>query len=165
MNTLRVHEAFKAGDLKALKAAAGDPAEFPNCKAPFMSSQCLEYAIYHSPLHFIQVLLDLGADPNYGEHEGFPSILAALSTDREDKYVIIQALVSSGADVNQRGINDYTPLHYAVAQNDPKAVELILSHGADRTARTRIDHYATALEEGEILGRDEAVQVLRKLTR
>lgn len=39
----------------------------------------LEYALYHSPLAFIRTLLDLGADPNYGDHAGFPSLIAALT--------------------------------------------------------------------------------------
>lgn len=163
MNAMLVHEAFKTGDLETLKVAAGDSAQFPDCSAPFMRCHCLEYAIYHSPLRFIQALIELGADPNYSDHNGFPSILAALSTDREDKYLLIEALISAGADVNQRGINDYTPLHYAVAGNDPKGVELLVAHGADPTARTRIDDYATPLEEGEILGMVEAVQALRRL--
>lgn len=80
-----------------------------------MSGHCLEYAIYHSPLPFIRALLDLGAEPNYGDHHGFPSVIAALSTDRDDKYQIIELLIVSGTDVNHRGVNDYTPLHYAAA--------------------------------------------------
>jgi ankyrin repeat protein len=42
----------------------------------------LEYAIYHGPLAFIRTLLELGADPNYRDHVGFPALIAALSTNR-----------------------------------------------------------------------------------
>ena len=43
----------------------------------------LESAIYHSPLAFIRELLELGANANYPDHAGFPSLIAALSADRE----------------------------------------------------------------------------------
>ena len=77
-------------------------------------------------------------------------------------YEILELLLSSGADVQQRGHNDYTPLHYAAAMEDMRAMELLLAHGADLNARTRIDDYATPLEEMEILGREKAAAFLRK---
>jgi hypothetical protein len=39
---------------------------------------------------------------------------------------------------------------------------LLLAHGADLNARTRIDDYATPLEEMEILGREQAAAFLKK---
>ena len=76
----------------------------------------LEYAIYHSPLAFIRRLLELGADPNYGDHAGFPSLIAALSCGaRKDRDEILELLLANGADIQQRGMNDYTPLHTALA--------------------------------------------------
>src|SRR5438034_1087641 len=160
LDVRRIHEAFKAGDLETIRSAAGEG--FPNCGVPLMFSPCLEYAIYHSPLSLIRVLLDLGADPNYESEGGFPSLIAALSTDREEKYRILDLLISTGADVNQRGLNDWTPLHYAAARNDAAAIELLVSRGADLTVRTRIDDFTTPLEEAEHLGHFEAVKVLRK---
>ena len=83
---------------------------------------CLTYAIYHSPLPFIRTLLEIGANPNAPADDGFPPLIAALSTGREvagatkrtDVDAVIRLLLSFGADPNQRGINDYTPLHMAV---------------------------------------------------
>jgi ankyrin repeat protein len=158
---LAVHEAYKRGDLNALRELLGDPPDFPNCRGP--AEIVLEYAIYRSPLVFIRTLLELGAEPNYGDHAGFPSLMAALSADRLDRYEIIDLLLKSGADIQQRGLNDWTPLHYAAATDDVKAIELLLAHGADATARTRIDDRATPIEEAEILGRSEAVRALREL--
>ena len=77
-------------------------------------------------------------------------------------YHILELLLSFGADVQQRGHNDYTPLHYAAAMEDIGAMELLLAHGADLNARTRIDDYATPLEEMEILGCEKAAAFLRK---
>jgi uncharacterized protein len=161
---IAIHEAYKQGDLEALKALLGDPADFPNCRRPASVGEIiLEYAIYHSPLAFIRPLLDLGADPNYQDHAGFPSLIAALSSARADRYEIVELLLAFAADLQQRGLNDWTPLHYAVANDDLEGIQLLLAHGADPNARTRIDHYATPLEEAEHLGRAEAVRLLRKL--
>jgi ankyrin repeat protein len=161
---LAIHGSYVRGDLQALRALLGDPPDFPNCQGPpGMGEIILEYAIYHSPLAFIRELLELGADPNYGDHAGFRSLIAALSAaDRADMYQILELLLSFGADVQQRGHNDYTPLHYAAAMEDMRAMELLLAHGADLEARTRIDDYATPLEETEILGREKAAAFLRK---
>jgi uncharacterized protein len=157
-----IHEAYKRGDLEALKELLGNPPNFPNCRGPQgMGEIILEYAIYWSPLEFIQKLLEIGADPNYGGHAGFPSLIATLSTDRADKIEILKLLLSSGADVQQRGVNGYTPLHYAAALNDPKAVELLLVHGADPNARTNVDDFSTPLEEAVQGGHADAVAALR----
>ena len=161
---IELHEAYKRGDLAAVKALLGDPPDFPNCRGPYgVGEIILEYAIYHSPLGFIRRLLELGADPNYEDHAGFPSLIAALSCgERPDVYDILELLLAHGADIQQRGFNDYTPLHYAVGQQDMTAVKLLLRHGADPAARTRIDDCATPLEEAEILGLTDMVAALKK---
>lgn len=162
-DAIAIHAAYIRGDLEALKSALGHPPDFPNSRGPIgIAEHCLEYAIYHSPLPFIHTLLELGANPNYQDLGGFPSLIAALSTERRDKYEIIELLLSFGADIQQRGINDWTPLHYAAAANDSKAIELLLSHGADPTARTNVDDFTTPLEEAENLGCSEAAEALRK---
>jgi uncharacterized protein len=125
----------------------------------------LEYAIYHGPLPFVRELLELGADPNCQDQAGFPALLAALSTDRPDRSQLIELLLGAGADIEARGLNDWTPLHYAAAADDLEANELLLAHGADPNVRTRIDHCATLLGEAEILGRTEAARSLRKLAQ
>ncbi len=161
---LTIHEAFRRGDLETLKSALGDPTGFPNTReTPMAIGTILEYAIYHSPVPLIQTLLELGADPNFDDGCGFPSIIAALSSERSDKLEIIDLLLRFGADIQQHGVNDWTPLHYAAAGNDAKAMAFLLSRKADPQARTRIDDYATPLEEAEILGCTEAVATLKKL--
>ena len=152
------------GDLEALRRLLGDPPDFPNCRGPAgLGEIVLEYAIYHSPLACIRTLLELGADPNYQEHGGFPSLIAALSSARADRYQIVELLLSFGADTRQRGLNDWTPLHYAAATDDVEGIELLLAQGADPNARTRIDDGATPLEEAELLERTAATRTLRRL--
>jgi hypothetical protein len=156
----RIEEAFHAGDLQALRAAVDDPAAVPNGRMPDGIGSCLVYAIYHSPLAFIRTLLEIGADPNRPVDDGFPPLIAALSctrtvpgaTRRTDVDEIIRLLLAFGADPNQRGINDYTPLHMAVAGRNAAAVQILLDGGADSQLRTRIDECETPLHMAEAAG-------------
>lgn len=139
----RIDDAFRRGDLDALRAAVDDPAVVPNGRMPMAIGSCLVFAIYHSPLAFIHTLLEMGADPNTPADDGFPPLIAALSctravpgrTSRTDLDEIIRLLLSFGADVNQRGINDYTSLHMAVAERNALAVlRLLEARGGCRSA-------------------------------
>jgi uncharacterized protein len=169
----KIDAAFKAGDLDALRAAVDDPADVPNGPMPLTVGRCLEYAIYHSPLSFIRTLLQIGADPNPVDHAGFPPLIAALSCShrhpgsagRADVVEIVALLLESGADPNQRGINDYTPLHMAVAERNRAALERLLASGADPALRTRIDDYETPLEMAERAGLQDLADLLRARVR
>jgi ankyrin repeat protein len=107
---LAIHDAYQRGDLEALKRLLDDPPDFPNCRGPAgVGEIILEYAIYHSPLAFVRTLLEQGADPNWPDHAGFPSLIATLSTDRPDRYRLVELLLASGANIQEHGINDWTP--------------------------------------------------------
>jgi uncharacterized protein len=161
-----IDDAYRKGDIDALVVALGDPADFPNSLHPWelgLGDFPLEYAIYWSPLAFVETLLDHGANPNYPDRGGFPSLIAALSTDRPDRLELLRLLLSRGADTAQRGLNDWTPLHYAVSRDDVASIELLAAHGAEINARTRIDDLTTPLEEAEILNRKKAADALKRL--
>ena len=162
--SLAIHEAYVRGDLDALRSLLGDPTDFPNSRGPRgVGEIVLEYVIYHSPLSFIRPLLEHGADPNYDNHAGYPSLIAALTCpDRPEMCEILELLLAFGADIEQRGHNDYTPLHVAAGMEHIQAMELLLAHGADLNARTRIDDCATPLEEAKLLGRERSVAFLRE---
>jgi ankyrin repeat protein len=139
-------------------------------RGPITIGHCLEYAIYHSPLSFIRLLLERGADPNYEDHAGFPSLIAALtclrsvpgSPARADAHEIPELLLGAGADPDQRGLNDYTPLHWAPGEGDERAVRLLLAHGADATARTRIDECETPREVALGAGHEAVAELLAR---
>jgi len=164
----RIDTAFRVGDFEGLRAALGSPDGFPNVRGPMTIGHCLEYAIYHSPRPFIRVLLDRGADPNYEDRAGFPSLIAALtcrqsalgSPARADAYQILELLLEAGADPDQRGLNDYTPLHWAAADGDERVVRLLLAHGADPTARTRIDDFETPRDVARHAGHQAIADLL-----
>ena len=164
----RIDDAFHEGSLEALRAAVDDSAVVPNGPMPNTIGSCLVYAIYHSPLAFIRTLLEVGADPNLPAPDAFPPLIAALgcarevpgATRRTDVDDIIRLLLSFGADPNQRGINDYTPLHMAVAERNPFAIQLLLDAGADPELRTRIDECETPLEMAKAAGLPDIAALL-----
>ena len=168
-----IDDAFRAGDLAALRAAVDDPDIIPNGNLDDTIGTCLVYAIYHSPLAFIRELLELGADPNAPVDDGFPPLIAALTKTRTepgsparlDVDEIVRLLLARGVDPNQRGINDWTPLHMAVAMRNLLAVHRLLEGGADPDVRTRIDECSTALEDARAQGLDEFVAVLDRRGR
>ncbi len=156
-----LHNAYVRGDLEAVRRALGNPPGFPNVTDE-CGGTCLEYALYHSPLSLVRELLDLGADPNYEAPDGFPSLFAAISSNHADRAERVALLLDHGADIQVRGVNDYTPLHFAATQDEAACVKVLLARGADPEARTRIDHYATPLEEAEFFGHEEGAKALKK---
>jgi hypothetical protein len=166
----RIDDAFQKGDLEALRAAVDDPAVIPNGRMPAAVGTCLVYAIYHSPLDFIRTLLEIGADSKAPADDGFPPLIAALSCAREvpgatrrtDVDDVLRLLLSFGADPNQRGINDYTPLHMAVAARRPLAVQILLDGGANPELPTRIDDCETPLEMAQRAGLAEIAATLAR---
>lgn len=127
-------------------------------------------AIYDAPLADIRALLQAGADPKAPVDDGFPPLIAALSCGRavpgakarRDVDEIIRLLLSFGADPHQRGINDYTALHMAVAEGNALAVQRLLDAGADPELRTRIDDCETPLEMARAMDRADIIGILER---
>lgn len=166
-------DAFQRGDLEALREAVSDRTLVPNGDLGPAFGRCLVYAIFHSPLAFIRTLLQLGADPNVPTDDGFPPLIAALGLTRQtpgaparpDVDAIVRLLLKHGADPNLRGLNDYTPLHMAVAEGNLLAVHRLLEAGADPHLRTRIDEHTTPLEMARTAGAVDIVATLERLGR
>ncbi len=155
--------AYRAGNLSEIRELLEDPCDFPNCRQP-MGLGCgdfpIEYAIYWSPARLIHEFIALGAEVDYPADDGFPCLIALLSTDRDDKYALFDLFLECGADIHQRGINDWTPLHYAVAQKDLKAVTYLLNRGADPHLKTRIDDISSPMEDAETIGFSEGLNAM-----
>jgi uncharacterized protein len=160
----RLTAAYRAGDMTGVKAALGWPEDFPNTPQPMVlasGDRPLITAINLSPLQFIRELLDIGADPNFDAPDGFPSLFVAIDSGRADTGDVLALLLAHGARTDQRGINDWTPLHHAVARRHLTAVRLLLAHGADPHARTRIDDCSTPLEDALAGGFAEATAAMQ----
>lgn len=116
----------------------------------------------------VRMMIECGAPLVLQVDDGFPLLHLAIdrshgpapSRARGD-HSVLKLLLEAGADVNERGFNDWTPLHRAAAKGDLDACKLLLLHGADRNAVTRIDHYATPEEEARHLGQHAAADLIR----
>ena len=168
--SIRLEAALEAGDLDAARSALELGSGWPNCVDPYTQSTVLSIALGRADLATIRLLLDLGADPNFAVvDDGFPSLIDVLHhrcrnwaelRQWADCHDVLRALIDAGADVNARGLNDWTALHFAVAADDPVAVEMLLDAGADPDARTRIDDLETPLD----IARDGSPRALATLT-
>jgi hypothetical protein len=150
----RIDRAFCTGDMATLHREIGSIDGFPNVVAHPAIGLCLIYAIYHSPLNLVEELLKDGADSGGHVGDGFPPLIAALTT----------GVATPGADVGERGIEDVTPLHMAASQGDLVAVDLLLAYGADPNGVARIDDMVTPLEVAVTAGHRAVMDRLRSLT-
>ena len=162
---LALHAAFEAGDLASIRRLVPEPDEFPNGPMPQAIGPCLQYAIYHSPLSLIRELLELGANPRTPAPDGFPPLIAALSGAEASRVEgTLPLLLEFGADPDQRGVNDYTALHMAVAEGHSQAVRMLLESGADPDLRTRIDQLESPREMALRVGNAAVSEAMGRCT-
>ena len=86
-------------------------------------------------LEIAQTLLSHKADINYFYRSGCSILHEAV---RAGDPEMVELLLRNGANVNA-GTRSFSPLHLAVARDDPghqEAVKILLSHGADVNAKT-----------------------------
>jgi uncharacterized protein YecT (DUF1311 family) len=93
--------------------------------------------------HAFDRLLELGADPNLGNHFGKTPLMVAAHLNRPDA---VRKLLRAGAQVNSRSrpFKDYwtsidrssrTALMYAAENAGPQVIQLLLGAGADASLR------------------------------
>jgi len=102
----------------------------------------------------VKILIERGADPS--------EALAQLSWS--GRVELMQVALAKGADVNLPKVGR-RPLHIAAAQGHLPAVELLLSHGAEITARSKGAEWEskTPLALAIMNNHAEVVAVLRKV--
>jgi len=162
---IELETALRTGDLDTVEDLLGTAENYPNCLDPYSYQPLLHLALAWAPIDTIESLLAAGADPNFEARDGFPSLIEVIHHDSEDRPAKLRALLDAGADPNQRGVNDWTPLHAAAARDEDTSIELLLIHGADPTARTRIDDLGTPLELAEQALHEKAAAMLRAAAR
>ncbi|MGB8370149.1 MAG: ankyrin repeat domain-containing protein [Limisphaerales bacterium] len=154
-----------AGDINTLEKLSQLIDDFPTGKDDFIQRYWITNAIDCGNLEGVRWMLEKKASVIFRDDEGYTVLHSAIDREKPDKYEMMQVLIDAGADVNAHGINDWTPAHMAAARNDVQALKLLHEAGADFTIRTRIDIYATPLEEAINLGHSpEAVAYLKSST-
>jgi uncharacterized protein len=155
-----LERALREGDVARARAALGDPPGFSSVNDPYTRTPLLALALSWAPVEVVEELLALGADPNFEALDGFPALVGLILSERDDRHVLFELVLEAGADVDRRGIDDWTPLHAAAAQDDPELVCGLLRAGADAAECTTIDDLETPLELALRSGRLRAAAAL-----
>ena len=161
LDYLAVERALRAGRLGDLPASITEQPGYPNVRDSYTWTPLVILAISWAPVTCVRELVSAGADVNVTVEDGFPALLNAVMSRRDDGLELVEALVELGADLEARGVNGWTALHAAASMNDVAMVQLLVRLGADRDARTGVDDDATPLQEAERSGAIDAVRVLQ----
>lgn len=83
-----------------------------------------------SRTHFIQTLIEHGADINDSDDEGNSLLMQAI---KEGNYIAVETLIHCGADVNwvNHSRRRENPVFWAIKYDQPKILELLVNSGAD----------------------------------
>jgi uncharacterized protein len=154
-----------AGDINALEDVAKIVIDFPKGQDDFIRRDWITNAIDCGNAEVVKWMLDKQVPINFRNDEGYSVLHSVIEREQPDKYEIMKMLIKAGADVNAKGINDWTPAHMAAVRDDVEALKILHQTGADFTIRTIIDGYATPLEEAIALGRSaKAIAYLKTIT-
>ncbi|KAH6608121.1 hypothetical protein Trco_004434 [Trichoderma cornu-damae] len=115
----------------------------------------LEEAAASGDLDTVQLLLDLGGDPNYRDRDGWSAIHWAAE---EGHLEIVRLLLNQGANVNAVSSYGTSPLHCAANGGHISVVSVLLLQQADPLKSTC--HGWTALHHAAFMGHSHVVQLL-----
>jgi ankyrin repeat protein len=89
----------------------------------------LPITFFENYVNIIKLLLDKGADVNFG---GDSDKFVLIEASEEGAIEIVRLLLAYGADVNIIGIDGDTALMVACRHGHFEIIKLLLEHGADR---------------------------------
>ncbi len=108
----------------------------------------------------VKLLLDRGADINErNDLAGYTLLHEAVHAD-DTNTVLLLLLLGRGADINATDGDEQTPLHVAAFGGDTGMVKLLISKGADLTAKNQI--FMTARDWAEEQGHIEILQIIEE---
>jgi ankyrin repeat protein len=162
LDHLSIERALRAGRLADLPRSITEQPSYPKVRDTYTWTPLIILAISWAPVQCVRELVSAGADVNVQVDDGFPAVLNAVMSARDDRLELVRALVELGADLDARGVNGWTALHAAASMNDVAMVQLLVQSGADVTATTRVDDDATPLEEAERAGAENVARLLRE---
>jgi ankyrin repeat protein len=162
-----VEAAFKRGDFEDLRIALKSDRWFAEpMPIELGGDYALKLAIDWSSVAFISQMIDAGSDPDEPGRNGFPGLIAALASSRwrGDYLRIVQLLIDRGANVDVRGVHNWTPLHYATATRDGQALTLLLASGADPSLPSDVDLASRPVDLARAYGFSQGVALLEAST-
>ncbi|NKI95493.1 ankyrin repeat domain-containing protein [Rhizobacter sp. SG703] len=111
--------------------------ELVNSPDAVSSEYALEQAVFFERCELVEVLLDLGADPNQLNDQGCLALHTAIELFERSPDVasrLVDVLLARGADLEARGFPDFTALHRACAVNAIPIAITLIERGASLTA-------------------------------
>jgi uncharacterized protein len=99
----------------------------------------LHLAAFFGHADAVALLLERGADATIVSRHQFVKVTplhSAVAREGAADFATARVLLERGAPPSTRAEGGFTPLHSAAANGDRPMVELLLTHGADRDART-----------------------------
>jgi ankyrin repeat protein len=159
----RVMAVLESGSPADLEVLASEIEGFPEGEDSYVGRRWITNALGTGSRQAVEWMLQRHVDLHFRDPEGYTPVHTALDRERDDRYELLEALLSAGAPVNVKGVNDWTPAHMAAARDDVEALRVLVRHGADLTIRTDIDDFATPLEEAPNLGKGRAITYLESV--
>ena len=154
--------ALCAGDIPALDSLCKTLPDFPHGVDSWVGRRWIINAIDSHSSAAVNWMIGKGVPLVFRDEEGRNVLQACLEHFEEHKVVhmhdIMRALIAAGADVDLKGLNDWTPLHFAIACCDIDSIRILLESSADRTIKTDIDEYESA---EEMAFRDSNPEILK----
>ena len=126
--------------------------EFPKGKDAWLGTHWITTAITSGCIESINWMIEKGVQLAVKADDGYPPVITCVESEVKNKPQILDILIASGANINEQGVQGWTPLHKAAIQDDVDIMLLLLNAGADATIRTGCDDDATAEEEARVLG-------------
>lgn len=149
---LEVSGWLAAGDLSNLEFALEAVDSFPHGEDGWFDISWICHAVGNGSVASVRWMIEKGVDLSPEKAGGFPPLMECLDDLAPNGHQILEILIEAGADLNQRGINGWTPLHLAAIRDDETAMRILLEAGSDRSVTTLCDDDANAEDEARKLG-------------
>ena len=139
---------MRAGDVAQLESICQVIPDFPHGVDSWLGRRWIINAIDSGSAEVVKWMIEKGVPLVFRDDEGYTVLHACIERFDQDKtgsmHDCLRALIAADADVDLKGINDWTPLHMAVTRGDLGSIRILLEAGADRTIKTTIDDYESA---------------------
>lgn len=145
------------GDMETLEKLSAIVDDFPAGKDNFIDRHWIIHAIDCGTFEVIEWMVHKNTPLIFRDDEGKTVLHSAIEREKPDKYEVMKLLIKAGADLNAKGMNDYTPAHKAAVRSDLEGLRLLKEAGADFSIKTEIDEYETPLGEAIVMKSSEEV--------